>query len=164
MKWISPILSRLWCLTHLIELNSTTAPITQIVQKKSNDFGFLMTNLKNAELSENGILVNSLKRVGVNVQGYKKVVKNVWCTEPVSQCNQENSDKYVRGKKATIDEHQCLKWLDLMKPQPVVYDCSCSLCHSLSSQSIEINLRLESSDRPFIWVIREGDYLPEFKK
>lgn len=143
----------------------TMAQLPKHIKQKSNDLGFSHDEFKRAELSAHGILVNSFEELESNyVQGYKKVVKNVWCIGPVSQCNQENSNKFVRGNKASIDEHRCLKWLDSMKPRSVIYACFGSLCHLLPSQLIEIGLGLEGSNRPFIWIIREEDYLPEFEK
>ncbi|KAK4343078.1 hypothetical protein RND71_038894 [Anisodus tanguticus] len=59
-----------------------------------------------------------------------------------------------RGNKASINEHSCLNWLDSMKPRSVIYASFSSLCHISSSQIKEIGLSLESSNVPFIWIIR----------
>ena len=87
----------------------------------------------------------------------------VWCVGPVSLCNKNDLDKAQRGNKASIDEHQCLKWLDSREPNSVVYACLGSLCNLISSQLIELGLPLEASKRPFIWVIKGGDKLQEME-
>ncbi|KAI3993594.1 hypothetical protein MKX01_002607 [Papaver californicum] len=85
----------------------------------------------------------------------------VWCIGPVSQCNKEILDKAERGNRASIDENQCLKWLDSRDPCSVVYACFGSLCALTSSEMIELALGLEESKCPFVWVIRGGERHPE---
>ncbi|KAL7170285.1 hypothetical protein ACSBR2_035203 [Camellia fascicularis] len=80
----------------------------------------------------------------------------VWCIEPVSLCNKDNLDKAQRGNKATIDESQCLKWLNEQDPGSVVYACIGSISGLSLRQLIEIGLGLEASQHPFVWVIRGG--------
>ncbi|KAI9181601.1 hypothetical protein LWI28_016584 [Acer negundo] len=41
----------------------------------------------------------------------------------VSLCNGNFEDKDCRGKQATIDENEYLKWLNSKKPDSVVYIC-----------------------------------------
>lgn len=56
-----------------------------------------------------------------------------------------------------MDEEQCLKWLNSMKPNSVIYACFGSLCHLSISQLKEIGLGLEASNHPFVWIIRQSD-------
>ena len=81
----------------------------------------------------------------------------VWCVGPVSLCNKDTTDKAIRGNKAAIDEHECLKWLDRQQPGSVVYAALGSLCNLIAAQIIELGLALEALNRPFIWVIRQTE-------
>ncbi|KAL2533598.1 UDP-glycosyltransferase 73C2 [Abeliophyllum distichum] len=80
-----------------------------------------------------------------NIRGGK-----VWCIGPLSLLNRENLDEAQRGNKASIDTNQCLKWLDSNKPDSVIYACLGSLSRLTPSQFIEMALRLEASNYPFI--------------
>ncbi|KAJ7976423.1 Glycosyltransferase [Quillaja saponaria] len=109
-----------------------------------------------ADVNSYGVIVNSFEELEeAYVKDYKKVRK-VWCIGPVSLCNKSESDKAERGKKASIDEHQCLEWLNLQQENSVVYACLGSQSNLLPSKLIELALGLEASNRPFIWVIRGG--------
>ncbi|XP_062117402.1 UDP-glycosyltransferase 73C25-like [Humulus lupulus] len=111
-----------------------------------------------AEIESYGVIINSFEELEpAYVQDYKKVRSDkVWCIGPVSLCNKDEWDKAERGNKSSVDEHQCLKWLDLWKPTSVAYVCLGSLCNLVPSQLIELGLGLEASNKPFIWVIRGG--------
>ncbi|KAJ7972311.1 Glycosyltransferase [Quillaja saponaria] len=97
------------------------------------------------------------------VKDYKKAKGDkVWCIGPVSLCNKDELDKARRGNyKASIDEHQCLKWLDSWESRSVIYACHGSLCNLTALQLIELALALEASKRPFIWAIRGGNKYQE---
>ncbi|XVF30465.1 hypothetical protein REPUB_Repub16aG0060200 [Reevesia pubescens] len=92
-------------------------------------------------------------------RGYK-----VWCIGPVSLCSKNGLDKAQRGNKASVDEHQCQRWLDSQEPGSVIYACLGSLSNVIPSQSIELGLGLEASNRPFIWVMRGSDKSEEVEK
>ncbi|KAG5584222.1 hypothetical protein H5410_044656 [Solanum commersonii] len=84
--------------------------------------------------------------------------------KPISLCNKDIDEMVDIGNKASIDEHICLKWLDSMKPKPVIYACFGSLCQISFLQMKEIGLGLESSNVPFIWIIRGLNFTLEVKK
>ncbi|XP_059462579.1 UDP-glycosyltransferase 73C12-like isoform X2 [Corylus avellana] len=109
-----------------------------------------------ADLASYGVLVNTFQELEPEyVKEYRKAREDkVWCVGPVSLCNNEHLDKAERGNKASIEEYQCLKWLDSQQPCSVVYACLGSLCNLITSQLIELGLGLEESKKPFIWVIR----------
>jgi UDP-glucosyl transferase 73C len=111
-----------------------------------------------AQMKSYGEIINSFEELEIEyVKGYKKIRNDkVWCVGPVSLCNKDGLDKAQRGNIASISENNCLKFLDLHKPKSVVYVCLGSLCNLISSQLIELALGLESTKRPFIWVIRDG--------
>jgi hypothetical protein len=120
-----------------------------------------------AENSSYGIVVNSFEELEQGcAQEYEKVMnKRVYCIGPVSLCNKENLDKFERGNKSSIDEKQCLEWLNLMEIRSVIYVCLGSLCRLVTSQLIEIGLGLELSNRPFIWVVKiNGENYLELEK
>ncbi|KAL5546023.1 hypothetical protein UlMin_005710 [Ulmus minor] len=99
------------------------------------------------------------------VKEYKKKRRDkVWCVGPVSLCNKNHTDKAQSGNKSSVDEDQCLKWLDSWKPSSVVYVCLGSLCNLIPSHLIELGLGLEASNKPFIWVIRGGSKYKEVEK
>lgn len=119
-----------------------------------------------AEAVSYGVVMNSFEELELDyAKGYKKAKNDkVWCLGPVSLSNKNHSDKSERGNKASTDEHYCLKWLDLQKSRDVIYVCLGSICNLTTVQLIELGLALEASNRPFIWVIREGSQLQELEK
>uniref|UniRef100_A0A2N9GNP8 Glycosyltransferase n=1 Tax=Fagus sylvatica TaxID=28930 RepID=A0A2N9GNP8_FAGSY len=111
-----------------------------------------------AEMASYGTIMNTFEALEpAYIKGYKKTrMDKVWCVGPVSLCNEIDLDKAQRGKNASIDEYQCLKWLDSKEPSSVLYACLGSMCNLIPSQLIELGLALEESKRAFIWVIKEG--------
>ncbi|GMP50189.1 hypothetical protein CsSME_00016907 [Camellia sinensis var. sinensis] len=69
-----------------------------------------------------------------------------------------------RGNKASIDENQCLKWLNSWNPGSVVYACLGTLTRLTTPQLAELGLGLEASKMPFIWVRRGGERKEEIDK
>jgi len=97
--------------------------------------------------------------------GYKKMRNNkLWCLGPLSYSNKDHLDKAQRGRMASIEECHLRCWLDCQKPETVIYACFGSLCNLTAPQLIELALALEASERPFIWVIREGSYSEPLEK
>jgi len=132
----------------------TMAQLPETMKQISGDLSDLMDQFKAAELSAQGILVNTFEELEPRyVKEYQKVVEKIWCIGPLSLCN-----------KSSIDEPECMRWLDSMKLNSVIYVCFGSLCHLLASQLVELALGLEASNRPFIWVVRKGDYSTELEK
>ncbi|KAH7553489.1 hypothetical protein JRO89_XS12G0018100 [Xanthoceras sorbifolium] len=120
-----------------------------------------------ADLATYGVIVNSFEELEpAYVKEYSKVKddKKVWCIGPVSLYNKDYLDKAQRGKIASIDEYKILKWLDSQNPSSVLYACLGSLYNLIPEQLIELGLGLEASEKPFIWVIREGDNSKELQK
>nr|WIW42862.1 UDP-glycosyltransferase [Nicotiana tabacum] len=74
----------------------------------------------------------------------------------------KEAENEAYGSKASIDEHHYLKWLDSKEPLSVLFVCLGSLSRLPTSQMIELGLGLESSKRPFIWVVRHIS--DEFRK
>ncbi|XVF76342.1 hypothetical protein PTKIN_Ptkin13bG0258800 [Pterospermum kingtungense] len=114
--------------------------------------------VKDSEAGAFGVLFNSFEELETEyVKAYREATGfKVWCIGPVSLSNKESLDKAERGRTPSIDENQCMKWLDSHAPSSVIYVCFGSLNRIPSSQLIEIAMALEASNRPFIWVLREG--------
>ncbi|KAJ9184369.1 hypothetical protein P3X46_004101 [Hevea brasiliensis] len=123
-----------------------------------HNMGAFTEQVKVAEQVTYGIIINSFEELeAAYVQEYKKVMRDkVWCIGPILLFNKNNLDKVQRGKKASIEESECFKWLEQQQPGSVIYVCLGSLCNLLTSQLIELGLGLEASNRPFIWVLRGG--------
>lgn len=136
-----------------IEITRAQLPGTFVSLPDLDDY---RDKMHEAEISSHGVVVNSFEELEQGcAQEYEKVMnKSVWCIGPVSLCNKESLDKFVRGNKSCIEEKQCLEWLNLMETRSVIYVCLGSLCRLVTSQLIEIGLGLESSNRPFIWVVK----------
>ncbi|XP_057462228.1 UDP-glycosyltransferase 73C4-like [Actinidia eriantha] len=143
-------------LPHKIEL--TKAQLPGFNPSSSSGLKNVSDQIRKAEKEVYGVVVNTFEELEAEyVMGYKKAKgARVWCIGPVSMCNKEVLDKADRGKKASIDEHHCLKWLDSRDPGSVIYTCLGSLSRLTTPQMIEIGLGLEESNRPFIWVVREN--------
>ncbi|XP_042943598.1 UDP-glycosyltransferase 73C11-like [Carya illinoinensis] len=119
-----------------------------------------------ADLASQGVIVNTFQELEpAYAKEYRKAREDkVWCIGPVSLCNKDYLDRAERGNKASIEEYQCLKWLDAQEPCAVVYACLGSLCNLIPSQLIELGLALEESNKPFIWVLRGAENSEELEK
>ncbi|CAH1452076.1 unnamed protein product [Lactuca virosa] len=111
---------------------------------------------RDAEVKAYGVVINSFEELEQEyVHEYKKLRKGkVWCIGPLSLSLNNDSEKSQRGNVSSINEDQCLKWLDSQKPESVIYSCFGSLVRVNTPQLIELGLALEASNHPFIWVIR----------
>ncbi|XP_023526210.1 UDP-glycosyltransferase 73C6-like [Cucurbita pepo subsp. pepo] len=121
-----------------------------------------------ADAQSYGVIFNSFEEMEPKyVAKYRKARESpekVWCVGPVSLCNDDKLDKAERGNKASIDQHQCIKWLDGQQPTSVVYVSLGSICNLVTAQLIELGLGLEASNKPFIWVIRKANLNEELLK
>ncbi|KAH7842607.1 hypothetical protein Vadar_007280 [Vaccinium darrowii] len=119
-----------------------------------------------AESEAYGIVVNTFEELEHRYVNEIQKVKGekIWCIGPLSLCNKDSSDKAQRGNKASIDEIECLKWLDEQEPGSVVYACLGSISRVSPPQLIELGLGLELSKRPFVWVIRGNEKAEEVYK
>ncbi|THG21954.1 hypothetical protein TEA_000113 [Camellia sinensis var. sinensis] len=117
----------------------------------------IRAKIREAEKSTYGIVANIFEELESGyVKEYQKATGNkVWCIRPVSLCNEDKLDKAKRGSESALDAHHCLNWLDSQQPRTVVYVCLGSLSRQALSKMIEIGLGLETSNKAFIWVIRD---------
>ncbi|XVF45098.1 hypothetical protein PTKIN_Ptkin02bG0178600 [Pterospermum kingtungense] len=141
-----------------------------ITQEDENGFTKLVKEWRESGLRSYGVIVNSFYQLeAVYSDHYRNVFgRKAWHTGPVSLCNRAIEDKADRGKKASVDEHECLKWLDSKQPHSVVYICFGSVANFSSAQLMEIAFGIEASRQQFIWVVRkeknneeDEDWLPQ---
>ncbi|KAK7319902.1 hypothetical protein RJT34_04630 [Clitoria ternatea] len=124
--------------------------------------------VRESEATSYGVVVNSFYELEPAYADYYRNVlgRRAWHIGPLSLCNREKEQKAYRGKEASIDEHECLKWLDMKNVNSVVYVCFGSMASFPGSQLGEIAMGLEASKQQFIWVISKGkedgeEWLPE---
>ncbi|KAI9154062.1 hypothetical protein LWI28_020459 [Acer negundo] len=143
-------------LPQRIEVTKAQLPGTFV---SLSDLDDVRNKMREAESSAYGVVVNSFDELEHGcAEEYEKVIeKKVWCIGPVSLCNKKNEDKFERGNRASIDEKNCLEWLNSKKERSVIYACLGSLCRLVVAQLIELGLALEASNKPFIWVVKTGD-------
>ncbi|KAK9079334.1 hypothetical protein SSX86_001005 [Deinandra increscens subsp. villosa] len=122
--------------------------------------------LRVSESEAFGVVINSFEESEQGyVDEYQKVKGGkVWCIGPLSLCHKDESEKVQRGNKSSINKHECLKWLDSQENDSVIYACLGSISRVEPAQLIELALALESSQRPFIWVVRAGHKTEKIEK
>ncbi|WVZ09707.1 hypothetical protein V8G54_014237 [Vigna mungo] len=127
-------------------------------------FAELLKAIKESEDASLGVIVNSFYELEqVYADYYEKLRgRKAWFVGPLSLCNQQQ-DRGKRGKEASVDEGDILKWMDSKKANTVVYVCFGSIANFSESQLREIAKGLEDSGQDFIWVVRRSDkeWLPE---
>nr|XP_004494096.1 UDP-glycosyltransferase 73C6-like isoform X2 [Cicer arietinum]XP_004494097.1 UDP-glycosyltransferase 73C6-like isoform X1 [Cicer arietinum] len=145
--------------------------ITKAQYPSSNDGNWkeFVGKMVEAEMGSYGVVVNSFEELEQEyVSDYKKSMNDkVWCVGPVSLRNNSNNlDMAKRGNNNNKDSNSidCLKWLDLQKPNSVIYVCFGSICNLNALQFIELGMGLEACEKPFIWVIRERNQTEELNK
>ncbi|KAL1290488.1 scopoletin glucosyltransferase [Arachis hypogaea] len=113
-----------------------------------------------------GVVVNSFYELESVYADYSRngLGRKAWHIGPLSLCNKDTEEKSQRGKDASIDENECLKWLDTKKPNSVVYICFGSIANFEDSQLREIALGLEASGQDFIWVVKNNKKEGEAKE
>ncbi|XVF45099.1 hypothetical protein PTKIN_Ptkin02bG0178700 [Pterospermum kingtungense] len=147
------------------EIKLTRSQLPDLVRQES-DFTKLYNEGKETELKCFGVIVNSFYELeSAYANHYTKVLgRRAWHVGPISLCTRGIIDKSERGKKASIDENECLTWLKSKKPNSVVYICFGSVSNFSSSQLLEIASGLEASGQQFIWVVRKVKKTEEEKE
>ncbi|KAD4384420.1 hypothetical protein R6Q59_011458 [Mikania micrantha] len=74
---------------------------------------------RDAEVRAYGVVINSFEELEQEyVNEYKKLRGGkVWCIGPLSLCDSDDSVRTKRGNIASVNEQQCLKWLDSHEPK-----------------------------------------------
>ncbi|TMW88653.1 hypothetical protein EJD97_018269 [Solanum chilense] len=146
------------------KIELTKNQLGNAARPRNEEWRVMTDQMKKAEEEAYGMVVNSFEDLEKEyIEGLMNAKnKKIWTIGPVSLCNKEKQDKAERGNKAAIDEHKCLNWLDSWEQNSVLFVCLGSLSRLSTSQMVELGLGLESSRRPFIWVVRHMS--DEFKK
>ncbi|ONK80979.1 uncharacterized protein A4U43_C01F23920 [Asparagus officinalis] len=147
-------------LSQKIVVTKDQAPAGFFVEPGWEEFA---KKVEKAELAADGIVVNTFNDLELqHIKNYQIAMgKKVWAVGPFFLHNKNLSNMSMRGNKASIDINKCLTWLDSKEPRSVVYVNFGSLTFVEARRLIEIGLGLESSNHPFIWVIKEHEISPE---
>eukprot|EP01018_Ginkgo_biloba_P020562 Gb_16494 [translate_table: standard] len=123
------------------------------------------------EALEHGSLEQMRKSTGRPVWAVGPLLPSSLLSSAPSTANSNGSNLEVllRGKETGPDVVACLQWLDSQKPSTVLYVCFGTMNTICASDMKELALGLESSQQPFIWVVRpplgfplNADFSPEF--
>ncbi|XP_075493781.1 scopoletin glucosyltransferase-like [Primulina tabacum] len=144
------------------------------LRETEGEFAELIFQSREADRRSYGVAVNSFYELESSYADHYRNFLGIkaWNIGPLLLCNNGDEEKAGRGRKSSIDEHECLAWLDSKKPGSVVYACFGSMVSCTQAQLHEIAFGLESSGQDFIWVVREtrideinSDFLPnEFEE
>ncbi|KAG7640896.1 UDP-glucuronosyl/UDP-glucosyltransferase [Arabidopsis suecica] len=129
------------------------------VTNEETPFGKFWKEVRESETSSFGVLVNSFYELESAYADFYRsfVAKRAWHIGPFSLSNRGIAEKAGRGKKANIDEQECLKWLDSKTPGSVVYLSFGSGTGLPNEQLLEIAFGLEGSGQNFIWVVSKNE-------
>ncbi|XP_050262968.1 scopoletin glucosyltransferase-like [Quercus robur] len=146
-------------LNFLGEIKLTRMQLPDFIKHEVEvDFYKWLKEVMESDLRSDGVVINSFYELEpAYAKHYKKVMgRKAWQIGPVSLCNKDAEDKAQRGKEATIDEHEFLKWLGTKKPNSIIYLCFGSIANFSDSQLMEVAMGLEASEQQFIWVVKKG--------
>uniref|UniRef100_A0A6N2LE62 Anthocyanidin 3-O-glucosyltransferase n=1 Tax=Salix viminalis TaxID=40686 RepID=A0A6N2LE62_SALVM len=79
-----------------------------------SDFSKMYRKVKEGDLKSYGVVVNSFYELEpAYADHYRKAFgRKAWHVGPVSLCNRSTDDKAERGREASINENECLNWLE----------------------------------------------------
>ncbi|XP_057973918.1 soyasapogenol B glucuronide galactosyltransferase-like [Malania oleifera] len=120
-----------------------------------NGYADFMNKAAESDLKCDGVVVSSFYELESEfADHYRSVLgRKAWALGPL----------FLKSKKNTSTDprHICLSWLDSQKPNSVLHVSFGSLSCFSSTQLQEMAMALESSGKPFIWVVRKDDVLRE---
>ncbi|KAG8053241.1 hypothetical protein GUJ93_ZPchr0001g30159 [Zizania palustris] len=118
------------------------------------------------EMRSDGKVMNSfLELETLYIESMERMTgKKVWTVGPMCLCHKDRSTMAARGNKASMDEAQCLQWLDSKEPASVIFVSFGSLVSTEPQQLLELGMGLEASNTPFIWVIKAGNKSAEVEE
>ncbi|KAK1417512.1 hypothetical protein QVD17_26641 [Tagetes erecta] len=139
------------------EIKLTRKQLPKIESEEFKVFLKVIMQAVEAEAKSYGVIVNSFYELEPEyAHHYREVMKRkAWHVGPVSLCGKSIDDKLERGKKSSINEDACLKWLGSKPHGSVIYVSFGSIVKVTSSQIYEIAMALEACDVSFVWVIKK---------
>ncbi|KAG6497390.1 hypothetical protein ZIOFF_045289 [Zingiber officinale] len=120
-----------------------------------------------AEATADGHIINTFRELeSPFLDHYQRALgKTIWHIGPVSLSNKKPEDAIFRGDKTIAEEARRISnWLDAKDTASVIYVSFGTIVSNSPSHTLEIGTGLEASNRPFIWVIKQWDILPEVEK
>ncbi|KAL3721689.1 hypothetical protein ACJRO7_034085 [Eucalyptus globulus] len=134
--------------------------------KEETEFTKLMDEIKESEKRSFGVVMNSFYELEPAYADHYRTFlgRRSWLIGPLSLCNKEIEDKAHRGEQASIDQLECLKWLDSRQTNSVIYICFGSMANFNAAQLHEIAIGLEASGQQFIWVVKKDPNVEEGKE
>ncbi|CAN1352609.1 Scopoletin glucosyltransferase [Linum perenne] len=133
---------------HRIELKKSQIPPHWRGGELDKKFIERRDLVEKSEENSYGAVVNSFVELELEyVEHYREVIgRKAWFIGPLSLSNKDNTlEKAERGDVASIDGHECLRWLDSKEPNSVLYICFGSVSGILDAQLLEIAAALEAS-------------------
>ncbi|XP_075112909.1 scopoletin glucosyltransferase-like [Nicotiana tabacum] len=153
------------CRPNCLLTRTQLSPLDQ--SDEESVMSMMMKLVRESDLKSYRVIFNSFYELEDYVEHYTKVLgRNAWAICPLSLCNMDIEDKAERGKQSSIDNHECMKWLDSKKSSSVIYVCFGSIANFTASQLHELAMGIEASGQEFIWVVRTDqqdnkDWFPE---
>ncbi|KAK3411671.1 hypothetical protein EUGRSUZ_I00409 [Eucalyptus grandis] len=134
--------------------------------KVETEFTKLMDEMKESEKRSFGVVMNSFYELEPAYADHYRTFlgRRSWLIGPFSLCNKDTEDKAQRGKQASIDQLECLQWLDSRQTNSVIYICFDSMANFNAAQLHEIAVGLEASGQQFIWVVKKDPNVEEGKE
>ncbi|XP_039157515.1 scopoletin glucosyltransferase-like [Eucalyptus grandis] len=136
------------------------------VYREETELTKLFNDMMESEKRSFGVIMNSFYELEPAYADHYRTFlgRQSWFVGPLSLCNKETEDKAHRGNQASIDQHECLKWLDSRQPNSVIYICFGSMANFNAAQLHEIAVGLEASGQQFIWVVKKDPNVEEGKE
>uniref|UniRef100_A0A803LGZ5 Glycosyltransferase n=1 Tax=Chenopodium quinoa TaxID=63459 RepID=A0A803LGZ5_CHEQI len=119
--------------------------------------------IKESELKSFGVIVNSFYELEPDYADYfsKELGRRAWHIGPASLCNRSIEDKAARrgNNQVSIDEHECLQWLNSKQQDSVIYMCFGSMTQFSVPQLHKIAVALEASEQKLLWFVKNDEDL-----
>ncbi|KAI7751523.1 hypothetical protein M8C21_022435 [Ambrosia artemisiifolia] len=154
------------CFTQMCNHVLYLSKLSFLFNSGSKDVKDFSEKLRKSESEAFGVVINSFYELEPKyADAYQKIKKDkAWCVGPLSLCHKYAAEKVQRGNRSSISENECIKWLDSQENESVIYACLGSISRIEPVQLIELALALESSKKPFIWVVRAGHKTEKIEK
>ncbi|MED6132867.1 hypothetical protein PIB30_022779 [Stylosanthes scabra] len=123
------------------EIKQTRSQLNEyLTSAEETDMTRFFKEVRESEEKCYGVVVNSVYELEKDYADYYRNVLGIkaWHIGPLSLCNKNTEEKTFRGKDASTDGNECLKWLDTKKANSVVYVCFGSVANFPDSQLKDI--------------------------